>query len=168
MKSLQEQLNESLVNESRPVLPVSAYSLGELIDFVADFNPNTKNEEDWVGFDDYSVDWDVLKDNKSFAREFCKACKTIKQKAKYGSRFLGNYPYDDFQAKQELLRDELGAETGDEVNILTCDGDDGQFFYIYSSDKRDVQKAIDTLISSTTGRGGWDWIQATIEEPEEE
>ena len=166
MKNLSEYVNEGLVNESfKGPIPLFASGFSDLIDFGASFNTNDKDEAWDVWSEDYTIDYETSA-GKRFIKDLCQACKIIKSKADYGTRDLGSYPWDDHYAECELLRDELDAKPGDEINLVCGDGDDGRFFYIYSSDNKTVQKAIDTFISSTKGMGDWDWNQCTIDTPE--
>lgn len=152
MKDLKEFLQESLVCESKQI-PVTAYKLDDLVNFAAKFNPSDK-DADWDTWeDDYNIS------DKATIKQLCKICSTIVKKCDYGSTFLGNFPYDDGYAQQEILQQEFDAKPDDVYYLLTADGDDGRFFYIKRPRSSSDQKAVDELTTMVIGRGNWDWIE---------
>ncbi len=159
MKTLKEQLNESLLNEAKiKPISVSAYNIEELIEFAADFNPNTKNEEEWLGWNDYHISTSDWRSNKTFYKKFCNVCKNMLDHVDYGVIELGNFP-DDKYDQMELLADEFNPKDGDTYHFLTADGDNGIFFYIEQplSDSATIKRTIDDFMSMTVGHGYRDW-----------
>lgn len=163
MKDLKDFLKESLLVESNKHIESSAANVESIISFAAKFDVNTKNDEDWDQWDDVSVDADWAKSNKPFIENLCKVCKDIEDKrVDYGTKFLGNYPEGDSHAQQELLSDEFDLNKGDEVYLLTADGDDGMFFYLIADDNTS-KKLAEELSSIIIGAGNWDWETCTYE-----
>jgi len=163
MKNLNEYLTES-INEAQTFPLAGAYNTESLVEFAANFDPNTKfsdkeEEEDyWYQWDDVYVDWEWAMKHKPLVKKFCQICQKISNSSiTYTSDELGNYPgFYEFASNigYENACSELGVQAGDYHLYYTSDGDDGRFFRMYTNKPSD-KKLIDEFVKITHDPAGW-------------
>lgn len=176
MRTLYEHLNES-INESQTFPLAGAYNTESLIEFAANFDPDTKfsdkeEEEDyWYQWDDVYIDWEWAMKHKSLVKKFCNLCTKIDGSSIiYCSSELGNYP-GFVDLAREIGYDGACSETdlGEGYYHLyyTSDGDDGRFFRMYTNRRGDM-KLIDEFVKITHDPAGWGVYTEDIPGPDME